>query len=292
MRFYQEVLGLKVFYDGTMSNAPGVKSLLGPEGRFPQRVVSLQQNGYDHGMVGLLEYVGSDFTVHPLQRPAGGAFPVAIYFQVGDLTAVYHQVQRLKAPVVAGPVRKVIPRKGIWHAMSFLDPNGVLVMAVEGEGLKGLATSPIRSVSIHLEATRLEATLRYWKETLDLKVLADEEHTSQPGESLLGFTGRVVTRTVSLGQETGQSGLVSFTVYREPEVDARPFVKREGYPYELIYVFRIGDMDRTLDSALANGGCLLGRREYEIPMRGMVEGAMVTDPNGIVLDLTRFLGKN
>jgi catechol 2,3-dioxygenase-like lactoylglutathione lyase family enzyme len=290
IRFYQEVLGLRVFYDGTMSNAPGVRSLLGPEGRYPQRVVSLQQGNQENGMVGLLEYVGSDFKVHPLERPKDGPFPVAVNFQVGDLLEVEKRARRMNARVVAGPVKKVIPGKGTWHAMSFLDPNGVLVMVVEENGLNALAGSPIRSVSVPLEAGRLEATQRYWKETLDLKVIADETHTSQPGDSILGFAGRVITRTVSLGHQAGQNGLVSFTVYREPAVKVPSFVKRDSYPYELIYVFRIEDMDRTLNAALANGGKLMGRREYEIPMRGMVEGAMVTDPNGIVLDLTRFIG--
>jgi predicted enzyme related to lactoylglutathione lyase len=124
-----------------------------------------------------------------------------------------------------------------------------------------------------------------------MKVIADEMHTNLPGESILGFPGKVTTRTISLGHDPGQPGLVSFTVYQEPQVKVKPFVKRDGYPYELIYVFRIEDMDAALKAAMANGGQLMGRREYEIPMRGMVEGAMVTDPNGIVLDLTRFIDR-
>jgi hypothetical protein len=37
------------------------------------------------------------------------------------------------------------------------------------------------------------------------------------------------------------------------------------------------------------GSALIARKTYEIPQRGKAEGATIIDPNGVVIDLTKFL---
>jgi predicted enzyme related to lactoylglutathione lyase len=83
--------------------------------------------------------------------------------------------------------------------------------------------------------------------------------------------------------------MVGLLEYLEPEMEIRPFVKRQGHPYQVIFVFTVDDMGCVLSKAAAFGSTVIGRRRYDIPSRGRADGAMITDPNGVLIDLTQFL---
>ncbi|MCX8126499.1 MAG: VOC family protein [Dehalococcoidia bacterium] len=291
VRFYSQVLGMKKFYDDVMTNAPGVKSLLGPEGRFPQRLVSMQINDYTFGMMGLLEYLNAPFTVKPLAKKAGGlVYPVCVDFVVRDVSATVRKVEGLGYQVIAGPI-SLDTACGKTTASAFLDPNGVLVQVIDRADDSTPTPSAIRRVIFPVARERLEGSVRLLRESLGMDIYREEvvdgsEHAALFGlNNFADFKARIVT----LRQGDEGQGMVSFMEVVRPSVDIEPFVKRENYPYEVIMVFFVDGMDAVLAKAQALGGALIGRRTYEVPGRGMAEGAMFTDASGIVIDVTRWL---
>lgn len=291
IRFYTDVLGLKKFYDDVMTNAPGVKSLLGPEGRFPQRLVSMQAGDSTTGMMGFLEYLNASFTVRPFEKKNGMAYPISVEFFVEDAEATARKVTEKGRPIIGGPLHRQSAH-GTTIAVTFTDPNGVLVMAEShpvGQTGKTPIPSAIRKVVIPVGRGKAEPTARFYQEVLDMTVFSDETRHSSGEAALYGLTGKAKTRLITLHQSPWEDGMIGFLEYIEPELETRPFVKRENYPYEVVLVFIVDDMDKVLSRALSLGGQLMGRRTYEVPGRGMVDGAMLTDSNGVVIDLTRWL---
>jgi catechol 2,3-dioxygenase-like lactoylglutathione lyase family enzyme len=289
VRFYSDVLGLRKFYDNVMTNAPGVKSLLGPEGRFSQRLVSMQMGDSAVGMMGFLEYLDASFTVKPFAREPGGPFRIAAEFIVSDVASVVGKVRRNGAVIIGGPLDKSLP-EGVASAVTFTDPNGVLVQAVScPDNRAGQSPSPIRRVVIPVANGKADAAARLYHEALGMSVLSDETYESPEAAAIIGLAGKARVRLITLKQEQKKHGMVGFMEFLKPAFEIQPFVKKENYPYEVVLVFVIDDMDSVLSKALALGGQLMGRRTYEVPGRGMVEGAMLTDMNGVVIDLTRWL---
>ncbi len=283
---------MKKFYDDVMTNAPGVKSLLGPEGRFPQRLVSLQSGDSDVGMMGLLEYLNASFTVMPFVRKPGSVYPVMVEFAVRDIEATVRKVVGMGQPIIGGPFYGQ-SNGGAYGVVTFLDPNGVLILATDcaaGRRNPAPAASAIRKVVIPTARNRAEPSAQLFHEALEMNVLRDETFGSAQTAALLDLEETAVARVITLRQGREDHGMVSFMEVLEPELDIKPFVKRDNYPYEVILVFVVDDIDRVLSKALPLGARLMGRRTYEVPGRGMVEGAMFTDSNGVVIDLTRWLG--
>jgi predicted enzyme related to lactoylglutathione lyase len=283
---------MKKFYDDVMTNAPGVKSLLGPEGRFPQRLVSMQSGDSDVGMMGFLEYLNASFTVMPFVRKPGSVYPVMVEFAVPDIEATVTKVVEMGQPIIGGPFYGQSDG-GAYGVATFLDPNGVLILAtdcVTGQSNPAPAASAIRRVVIPTARNKAGPSAQLLQEALDMNVFSDETFGSARTAALLDLDETAVARVITLRQGTEDHGMVGFMEVLEPELDINPFVKRENYPYEVILVFVVDDIDRVLSKALPLGARLIGRRTYEVPGRGMAEGAMFTDSNGVVIDLTRWLG--
>lgn len=288
IRFYRDVIGLKKFYDDVMTNAPGVKSLLGPEGEFPQRLVSMQMRENTTGMMGFLEYLKATFTVRPFDWKPGAVFPIGVEFLVANLDAVVTKALKNGAAIIGGPVHRQLPGIGTTTSVSFTDPNGVLVQAVICTD-QVCTPSPIRRVIIPLVSGKAEATARFYQKVLGMTVESDEVCNSTEDTTLLGLSGRAMVHTITLKQGQEEQGMLSFMEFRDPPLEVRPFVKRQNYPYEVIFVFIVDDIDLVLSKAIEMGGQFIGRRKYEVPGRGMAEGASFTDGNGVLLDLTCWL---
>lgn len=293
IRFYQDVFGMTVFYDQVMEPVPGTESLLGPEGLKPHRIVSLQQGNSVTGMMGLIDYMQPELGIKPFVKEENGPFPVVVVFLVEDIEAVAQKVRKTGYRIVGGPSSFEIPGVGTGAGMSFVDPNGVLVELTQLPKKDPQLTEPIssiRRVTVPVVKGTMDKTVAFYEKVFGLKVYYDDVVVSEPDKSLLDLPGVVRTRLVSLQSNDERFGMVGLIEYLEPDVQWQGFSKKKGYPYEVIFVFLVDDMNDVITKATAEGGKLLARKLYEIPQRGMVDGAMLEDPNGVVIDLTQMLG--
>lgn len=292
IQFYTDVLGMKTFYDQIMVPESGTQSLLGPEGNAPHRLVSLQQGDSTVGMLGLLDYMQPELGIKPFEKKPGMPYPIIIIFLVDDVKEIATKVRNSGYKIIGGPQKWEIPGKGPGAGMSFLDPNGILVELTQlpsrDPDQRG-PISPIRRVTIPVAKGKMGESIRFYQKALGMKVYYDNVVVTDLDKSLLGIPGIVKTRLVSLQQGENRFGMVGLLEYFEPEMEVKPFVKRPGYPYEVIFVFVVDDMEDVLSKATALGSTVLARKTYNIPQRGKADGAMITDPNGVVIDLTQWL---
>lgn len=121
-RFYEEVMGMRVFYESDLEPDPGLGA-----GDFPNHLASMQQGDSVAGMVGLIEYGHPEMDIKPFSRTPEGLFPVAFIFLTDDVEADFARAKAFGAPVVCPPVSYDIPQRGISVGTTFIDPNGVLV---------------------------------------------------------------------------------------------------------------------------------------------------------------------
>lgn len=125
VRFYQHVLGMRVFYDQVLEASEG--QLLGVPAPAKAHLVSLQQGDSTLGMVGFVEYLEPEVEVPTLSRPPGVPFPLGFVFHVDDLEAAYARAVEIGAEVLSPPRVYGLPERGKMRAAFLLDPNGVSV---------------------------------------------------------------------------------------------------------------------------------------------------------------------
>ena len=293
IQFYHDILGLTVFYDQVMEPDPESESLLGPEGKKPHRLVSLQQGDEVVGMLGLLDYMQPDLDIRPFEKAAGQPFPLVLVFTVANLEEVVGRVRDSGCRIVSPPQSWEIPGRGTGAGMSFVYPNGILIELTQLPDRDSQQTgsiSPIRRVTVPVSRGQMTPTIRFYQAALGLDVFYDDVVVSEKDQSMLDLPGVVKTRLVSLQQGDTRFGMVGLLEYIEPPIDWQPFSKRVGQPYDVIFVFNVDDIDDVIARAEAHGGRLLARKTYESPQRGRADGVMLADPNGVVIDLTQFLG--
>jgi predicted enzyme related to lactoylglutathione lyase len=292
IQFYHDVFGMTVFYDQLMEPVAGSPSLLGPEGDHPHRLVSLQQGDSVIGMMGLIDYRQPELNIRPFEKKPGSVFPLIVVFTVDDLAAVADKVRKTGCPIIGQARKWEIPGKGMGAGMSFVDPNGVLVELTqlpERDPQQKGPVSCLRRVTVPIVRGKMPETIRFYQEVFGLSVFYDGIVATPPGESMLGLPEAVETRIVSMAQGDTRYGMAGFLEYLEPDVQWQPFTKKAGYPYEVIFVFMVDEMDKVITKAKELGGRLLARKTYEIPQRGKADGVMLADPNGVVIDLTQFI---
>ena len=288
IQFYADVLGLTVFYDQVMTPEPGSQSLLGPEGNKPHRLVSLQQADSEVGMLGLLDYMQPELGVKPFLKQPDGPYPLVIVFVVEDLDSIAAKVRRSGCPIIGEPQQWEIPGKGTGAGMTFLDPNGVLVELTQLPQKDPAMPGPIsnlRRVTVPVPSGRMADTIRFYERGFGLHTYYDQVVATD----MLGIPGGAKTRIVSLQSGDERFGMVGLLEYLEPQLAVEPLTKKPGYPYEVILVFVVDEMDPVIRKATDLGGKLLARKTYTIPQRGSADGVMLADPNGIVIDLTAWL---
>ena len=292
IRFYTDILGMRVFYDQVMTPEEGEPSLLGPEGNRPHRLVSLQQDDYDIGMLGLIDYMAPELGVKPWPKKPDAPYPLVFVFAVDDARAIAAKAQQKGYPVVAPPHEWEIPDKGTAVGMSLLDPNGVLVeftqLPAHDPDQRG-PISPLRRVTMQVARDKMQPCIQFYEQALGMMTYYENIIASEPGQSSLGLPGVVKTHLVSLQQGGNRFGMVGLLEYLKPKVEVTAYAKKPGYPYEVILVFVVDNMDEVLARVAAYGGTLLARKRYQIPQRGMADGTMIADPNGVAIDLTQRL---
>jgi len=292
IRFYTEVLDLRVFYDQVLTTPPGTESLLGPEGNSPHRLVSLQQGDSTTGMIGLIDYMQPDLGIKTISRPPGEPYPLVVIFAVEDIMAVAAKGRDAGYRIIAEPHEWYIPGKGMGAGMSFLDPSGVLVEMTQlpsRDPEQKDPISPVRRVTIPVNSGKMAESIRFYQQAMGMTVYYDDIIVSGEGQSSLGMPGTVKSRLVSMQQGDHRFGMVGLLEYLEPAFDIQPIRKMSGYPWGFIFVFVTEDMDYIIEQTPLLGGSVVARKTYDIPNRGKVDGAIITDPNGVPIDMTRWL---
>lgn len=129
VRFYQDVLGMQIYYDAVIEQKAERSTLEVGDSRV--HLVSLRQGDCNEGMVGFMEYLEPALPVPKLVREANGPYPVALVFLTDEMDDVYKRAREAAAPIICPPLVWDIPGRGRTREMTFLDPRGVLVNLIE-----------------------------------------------------------------------------------------------------------------------------------------------------------------
>jgi len=291
IKFYTDVFGAKIFYDQTMSNEPGVISLLGPEGSSTHRLVSLQQGDSTVGMIGLLEFQDPKIEVKPFAKKPGMPYPMVYVIRVDDVEQVAAKVRQWGCHIIRGPALHEVPEQGTSGSLVIVEPNGIVLELSQPpawEPQHPRPTSPMLRATIAVAQDKMKPSIKFYQDVFGMSPMMDREITFEPGLFPLGDPGKVVVRLVVMQQGDSQVGNVGLMTYLEPDMEIEPFIKQPGSPYPVLFVFMVDDMDAVATRALSLGGTLIARKTYDIPQRGIAEGATIIDPNGVVIDLTKI----
>jgi catechol 2,3-dioxygenase-like lactoylglutathione lyase family enzyme len=124
--FYRDILGMDVFFDGVIGN-PGASELtsIRCEGI---RMVVLQSQGTETGMIGLMELLDADppldSTEWTTRLRAGESILV---IPTENMKLLHDRMVAAGACVVTPPTRMVVPGRPEIHEMMARDPDGVVV---------------------------------------------------------------------------------------------------------------------------------------------------------------------
>jgi len=124
--FYRDILGLDVFYDGVIGN-PGASELtsIDCEGI---RMVVLQSQGAETGMIGLMELLNAD---PPLESTGWNTRlrtgETILVIPTDNMKLLHERMEAAGACVVTPPTRMVVPNRPEIHEMMARDPDGVVV---------------------------------------------------------------------------------------------------------------------------------------------------------------------
>lgn len=133
LRFYRDVLGLKVWVQGRMGKeVPAIFRLLGvPPGAV--RWVILQSDDVDWGMVGLFEL--SRPAPPQVRRPApkqANRGEACLVFHTPDIDGIHRRAKAMKLPILCPPtLLEIAERDVLSKEMTLRDPNGVLVNFIQ-----------------------------------------------------------------------------------------------------------------------------------------------------------------
>ena len=126
LAFYHDLLGMDVFYDGRIGN-PGASDVTATPCE-SLRMVVLQAQGMDVGMIGLMEIHGPREPLAPTQwdrRLKTGEAILVIPTE--EMRALHERMLATGVCVVTPPVRVVVPDRPEIHEMMVRDPDGVVV---------------------------------------------------------------------------------------------------------------------------------------------------------------------
>ena len=125
LKFYRDIMGLEVFYDGEIG-ADATGKLLGVDGA-RVRVVSLKGEETTFGMVGLMQYLSP--TVNPRRNVQDMQMPadIVLIFRTTEIHRLYEAFKDAGMRIQCAPVQYEIPGRGMVTGMSVFDDDGVLV---------------------------------------------------------------------------------------------------------------------------------------------------------------------
>lgn len=126
LRFYRDLLGMTVFYEGHIGN-PGASTLMNMDISGLHMVV-LQVDGADTGMVGLMELKDAN---PPLAETGWSATVKTgesiLLVPTRDIRAIHQRLVDGGYTVVTPPTSMQVPGRPEIHEMMARDPDGVIV---------------------------------------------------------------------------------------------------------------------------------------------------------------------
>jgi catechol 2,3-dioxygenase-like lactoylglutathione lyase family enzyme len=123
--FYQEVLGMKVFYDQVIHSEEEGKMLGLPGAKV--RIVSLQAGDSVEGMVGLMSVLSSDHKPRQEIQKLISNVDVALIFVTEEIEAMHEKMKQWGARVQHPPIVYEIPGRGVCAGLTCYDPDGILI---------------------------------------------------------------------------------------------------------------------------------------------------------------------
>ncbi len=130
-RFYENILGIEqVFFEGTLDD-PDLPDLLGlPVGQ-RMRAKILKIDGCDHGMVGLFEVTGEGRVVADQPERCARVGQACLVFYCDDLTELHQRLAEGDHRIISAPLPFQAPGRDTRREMTFLDPDGIMINAIE-----------------------------------------------------------------------------------------------------------------------------------------------------------------
>jgi catechol 2,3-dioxygenase-like lactoylglutathione lyase family enzyme len=126
LRFYRDLLGMQVFFDGEIGN-PSASDVTGVNCR-ALRMVVLQVGDSQLGMVGLMQLLDPDPPLAPLEREERMRLGESILLiPTENMKLIHQKMVEQGFTVVRPPTRVEVPGRGEVHEMMSRDPDGQIV---------------------------------------------------------------------------------------------------------------------------------------------------------------------
>lgn len=289
LRFYQQVLGMEVFYEadfGTSAQA----AMLGLAGPLDAHLTVMRYPGSEIGMVGLMNYRQPQVVAPVLGKPEGKPFPIYFVCSAQNAAEVHARAlafgsKVLRPPTVTQPFGGPSTRM-----MICLDPNGIYVELMESP-INDTApgrVGPLRRVTVAVPSGMMDEAMEFYSHVMGLKPLIDRESAGTAEKSALGV-GDFRLRIVSLQQGDVDHGMVGLMEYYEPQLDVRPLARAAGEPFPVTFIFLTDDVQAVLARVKEKGAPIVSPPlTFEIPGRGLATEMTCLDPLGVLLTFTQL----
>jgi len=288
LRFYRDLLGMKVFYEQEIRAEASGKLLGIPNARF--RLVSLQGSDSVKGMVGLIGLIEPPLEPRREARKLVDSPDVAFLFLTDGVQPLYERVKAAGFRIVAAPLEYEVPERGPISGFSCYDPDGVLVALMRLGPLSedGAKATSIDSRRTTIMVSDMDESLSFYRDVLGMHVFYQQEITSAGEGEMLGVPGARV-RVASLQSQGSVEGMVGLLAFQSPELRPRQAIMKKLTTPDVVLVFMTEDM-ASLYARVQERGVRIQSPpvEYEIPERGTSVGMSFYDPNGVLIELTQF----
>ena len=290
LSFYRDLLGMQVFYDHEIQAEAPAKLMGVPDCRV--RLVSLQSDDSVNGMVGLLSFLSPPIKPRSQIQEHISDPDAALLFMADDIDiqSTFHHLKQAGCEIVCPPLEYSVPERGPLCGFTCKDPDGLLLALMRfgplGQPGGQVKASPTRRTTIVVGD--MEASLKFYQDTLGLRVFYDQEIVSEEEGRLLGVPGAGI-RIVSLQAGTDEEGMVGLMQFIFPDVDPRAQVRSLAAAPDLFLIFLTDDILGVHARLVQSGADVkCPPIEYEIPGRGTSAGLTCYDPNGVLVEFTQF----
>lgn len=125
LAFYRDGLGMQVFYDQVISSPEESKLLGVPGARI--RIVSMQSQDSQDGMVGLMEFQSGPVKPRQQVQSLIDSPDIFLIFLTERMHAAFNVLEQNGAKIKCPPVEYEIPGRGICAGFTCYDPDGIVI---------------------------------------------------------------------------------------------------------------------------------------------------------------------